>query len=207
LQTHERTHTGSRPYLCTHSECDAAFITSSQRKVHEYSYHTPEGQQRRKREEERIAKLLERAGIDFKREHHVSFNCTNDSFARVDFIIVRNGKVIVLECDEWQHDGYGVACDVSRMVKLYEAWLLEGNSLPVFFLRYNPHAYQVDGKKQVVMKKVREARLLEAIQEAAEDEGGGMKVRYLFYTVEVGRPVIMQDPAFSIADCCVDAIF
>ena len=97
--------------------------------------------------------------------------------------------------------------DVSRMVKLFEAWLLEGNSLPVYFIRYNPHAYQVDGKKQILMKKVREARLLEAIKEAADDAFEGMRVRYMYYDVESGRPAIMQDPAFSIADCCVDAIF
>lgn len=185
--------------------CDAAFTTAGNRKQHVILHHTAEGQQRCKREEERIAKLLKCAGVDHKREHHVSFGCTEGSSARVDFIIVQNGKVIALEVDEYQHETYGVACDVSRMVKLFDAWLLEGNTLPVRFLRYNPHAYQVDGKKVVVAKKVREARLLEAIKEAAEADGDGMHVRYMYYDAISGRPSITQDPAFSIAAPWLDA--
>lgn len=170
-------------------------------RTHEYFYHTAEGQQRRKREEERVAKLLERAGIDFKREHHVSFGCTLRTFARVDFIIVLNGKVIALEVDEYQHEGYGVACDVARMVKLYEAWLLDGNTLPVRFIRYNPHAFRVDGKEQKITKAVREARLLDAIQVAANDNRDGMQVHYMYYDVVLGQLAIVQDPAFTIGDC------
>ena len=94
-----------------------------------------------------------------------------------------------MEVDEYQHESYGVACDVSRMVKLVEAWLLEGNTLPVRFIRYNPHAYKVDGKTSRVPKKVREARLLEAIREAAEADGEGMQIRYMYYDVESGQPV------------------
>lgn len=199
LRNHKLIHTGERPHKCT--ECEAAFTISWNLKTHAFYYHTTEGRQRRKREEERIAKVLERAGIDFKREHHVSFGCTQETFARIDFIILVNGKVIALEVDEYQHNGYGVACEVSRMVKLLEAWLLEGNTLPVRFIRYNPHAFQIDGKEQKVTRAVREARLLEVIQEAAGADGDGMQVRYMYYDEVSGQPAIMQDPAFAIDDC------
>jgi hypothetical protein len=197
-------HTGERPFTCT--ECEAAFAQGPHLKSHAISYHTAEGQQRRKREEERVAKLLAKAGVDFRREHHVSFGSIQETFARVDFIIIINGKVIVLEVDEYQHDGYGVACDVARMVKLFEAWLLEGNTLPVRFIRYNPHVFRIDGKRQNVKKAVRAARLLKAIQEASEADGDGMQVRYMYYDVVSGRPAIMQDPTFTIGDCCIEAI-
>lgn len=207
LVVHTRTHTGVLPYKCPFPACEVTFINTSNCKAHYFYHHTTEGQQHRKREEERVAKLLKSAGIDFKREHHVSFSCTGGTFARTDFMIVEGGKVIVLEVDEHQHEWYAVACEVSRMAKLFEAWLLEGNGLPVYFLRYNPNAYQVDGKKARVPKKVREERLLGAIQEAIESEGDGMRVRYMYYDIVSGKPAIMQDPAFTIEDCCVEAVF
>ena len=206
LVVHTRTHTGELPYNCPAPDCEAAFTTSGECKKHQYYHHTQEGQHHRKKEEERIAKVLESAGVDFKREHHVSFSCNGGTYARTDFIIIEGGKVIVLEVDEDQHQWYAVACEVSRMAKLFEAWLLEGNALPVYFIRYNPNAFRVDGKKAKVAKKLREARLLEAIQEAAESEGDGMRVRYMYYDVVSGKPAIMQDPAFTIDDCCVEAI-
>lgn len=131
----------------------------------------------------------------------------SDTYARVDFISVLNGKVIALEVDENQHDGYAVACEVARMVKLVEAWLLEGNSLPIRFIRYNPHVYRVDGTTTRTPKKTREARLLEAIREASEADGDGMQVRYMYYDVVSGRPEITSDPAFTIGDCCSEAIY
>ncbi|GAQ93660.1 Zinc finger-containing protein [Klebsormidium nitens] len=205
LQVHQRTHTGERPYACT--ECKDDFAQSTHLRTHTYYYHTTEGKQKRKREEVRIAKLLEGSSIDFKREHYVNFGCLQGTFARADFVIIQNGKVVVLEVDEYQHESYGVACDVARMAKIYEAWLLEGNGLPVRFLRYNPNAYHVDGKKQKVKRAAREERLLEAIREASEADGDGMQVRYMYYDVVSGKPAIMQDPAFTISDCCVEAIY
>ncbi|GAQ92195.1 hypothetical protein KFL_009420060 [Klebsormidium nitens] len=206
LTLHERTHTGEKPYKCIEADCEEAFSRGDPLKTHTFYYHTKEGQQRRKREEERIAKLLTKAGLPFKREHHVTFDCLGGSFARIDFILDHKGKIIVIEVDEYQHEGYGVACDVARMLQIYEAWAIEGNSLPVHIIRYNPHAFQIDGKRAAVTRKIREARLLEAIDEAAEMESEGLYVQYMYYDLKDGKPTIMEDEAFTITDCCLDAI-
>jgi hypothetical protein len=94
------------------------------------------------------------------------------------------------------------------MLSIYESWMIEGNTLPVHIIRYNAHAFQVDGKSAKVLKKDREARLLEVINEAAETASSdqGLQVQYMFYDMVDGKPAIMQDEAFSIADCCLDSI-
>lgn len=144
--------------------------------------------------------------FDFKREHYVSFACWGGTFARADFVVLLGGKVIVLEVDEHQHQGYGVSCDVARMANLYEAWALEGNMLPVRIIRYNPHAFQVDGKAAKVKRSVREARLLEAVRDASKRPGDGLQIQYMYFDMDGKQPVVLQDPAFTLADCCVDAI-
>ena len=206
LSDHRRLHTNERPHVCNEEGCGATFVQGSTLKQHVFYHHTKEGQQQRKREEERVAKHLTAVGVDFKREHQVDLGCVEGTFARTDFLILLQGKVIVVEVDENQHEGYGVACDISRMLRIYEAWIVEGNQLPVSIIRYNPHPFRVDGKEKRVTKKAREARLVEAIKEAGEGKADGLQIRYMYYDMDGGRPKIMEDPSFTIGDCCVEAI-
>jgi hypothetical protein len=91
-----------------------AFTHSKQLKAYKYHYHTEKGQQSRKREEVRIAKLFEENGISIKREVHVRFKCSGGNFARLDFIIIENGRVIIVEVDEDQHRTYDIGCDMAE---------------------------------------------------------------------------------------------
>lgn len=70
---------------------------------HVKGWHTVEGQQARKKEEERIAKMLTKAGISFKREHQIGFHCMGGTHCRIDFVIECKGWLIFLEIDEEQH--------------------------------------------------------------------------------------------------------
>jgi hypothetical protein len=72
------------------------------------------------------------------------------------------------------------------MLSIYESWMIEGNTLPVHIIRYNPHAFQVDGKSAKVMKKDREAQLLEVINEAAETASSDQDLQ-VQYVVRHGR--------------------
>jgi hypothetical protein len=99
---------------------------------------------------------------------------------------------------------------MARMANICEAWLLDGSSLPVHIIRYNPHAFRVDGRLATYWKKDREDRLLAAVKDAASSGriGGGLQVQYIFYDTEEGLPIIIKDPAFeSIRVCCVQPIF
>jgi hypothetical protein len=201
-------HLGKRPFVCNFEGCDAAFARNSNLNTHFRFYHTAEGQKERKREEVRIAKVLTAAGIDFKRELHVRFDCWGGTFCRVDFVFVMNGKVIVIEVDEYQHDAYGVACEVTRMSDMYTAWRLEGNTMPACILRYNPHTFTIDGKTAKVTRKEREARLVKEARAAAARESDGLQIQYLYYDVVEGDNKIWADEGYPAAmkACCLPPI-
>ena len=94
---------------------------------------------------------------------HVEFSCWQDTWAFTDFVLVVNGGVLIVECDENQHDGYGVICDVARMSKIHTAFVLGGNTLPVGIIRYNPDAYKVDDKARKINQRDKEAQLVDKI--------------------------------------------
>ena len=43
------------------------------------------------------------------------------------------------------HQDYGVGCEVKRMSRILESLRLDGNTMRVVFVRYNPHDFTVDG--------------------------------------------------------------
>jgi hypothetical protein len=61
-------------------------------------------------------------------------------------------RVIFLEVDEDQHkfgaDGGTIRCDMKRMSNVIEALAMDGNTLPICFVRYNPNAFRINGKLQ-----------------------------------------------------------
>ena len=72
---------------------------------------------------------------------------------------------MILEIDEYQHKSYGVSCDVERMAKIVESFRLNGNTLRIVFIRYNPHSVRIDGEKVTILQKERHDKLVELLQE------------------------------------------
>ena len=207
LVTHVRTHTEERPFRCKYPGCEVAFAQGSNLARHNESHHTVEGQQRRKRQEEIVAKALTAASIDFKREHRVTFNCwTEDTWASVDFLLV-------IEIDEYEHEGYGIVCDVARMSKIHTAFILDGNTLPVGIIRYNPDNFVVDGVHQNVPKKVRLQKLLNVIQNWSFGKPGSLEIQYMYYSGyhvdHIARLDIWKDPLYDLflQGCCRQSIW
>jgi len=213
LATHKRTHTGEKPHVCDFPGCDAAFTTSGHLARHFNAMHTREGQQRQKRQEERVAKILRGLGFDFKREHVIDFWCVGDvdgKCAKVDFLLLINGHIVFLEVDENQHKfGYGgISCDMKRMAKIVESLTVGGNTLPVIFIRYNPHVFSVDGVRQKVLKKDREAALVAMLQDDSAPmfhTGRPLAVSYMYYDMVEGMPEVVTSAEYneSIRECVV----
>jgi hypothetical protein len=176
---------------------------------------------RKKREEQRIASVLDNAGIAYRREHHVDFTCVvggnRRQFARIDFLITFENKIVMLEVDEGQHrfGDYSVGCDMRRMARIVESLAVEGNTIPILFVRYNPHSFKVDGHTKTVKRDKREEALLQKINASTDTDTDGtpLNILYMYYNAITNendelKPCVMDDPEFNphMAGCCMPPV-
>jgi EsV-1-7 cysteine-rich motif len=103
--------------------------------------------------------------------------CTG-KFLRPDFVLTLEDRVIIVECDEHQHWTYAEECEISRMINLTMVY----GGLPVFFIRYNPDSFKVDGESQKISTPKKHLLLKETIEATLEKEPTSiLDVTYLFY--------------------------
>ena len=214
LNVHIKRHEGVKSHPCTYDGCRQSFVTTTELNSHS-KVHTEEYHQKQKKEEEKLAKLLTSNNIDFKREHQINFSCVGSTFARIDFVIIKDGVAIFLEVDENQHKfgEYSIACDMKRMASIYEALLYEDNTLPLYFIRYNPHAYRVGGELQKRKTVDRQQELLDVIDSISTKTVKRLSILYMYYdcdTLVDGsiRLSVHGDPEYNkwMKECCLDPI-
>jgi hypothetical protein len=135
----------------------------------------------------------------FKREHHVDYRCVDPglSFSRLDFLLPYwKGGHVIIEVDEEQHYHIPQMCETARMNNVITSWILAGNSAPVVWIRYNPHAYRVDGVLVKTPTKERHHRLLEFLNGISFENSAPIRVFYMFYDMENGKPAVLSDPEY-----------
>jgi hypothetical protein len=176
---------------------------------------------RQKKQEVRVENALVAAGYEqvrlgdasppagcFSREHRVDFRCIEKrlTWATIDFVVtLANGQLVLLEVDENQHRfGYGeVGCDMRRIARVKESLTIGGQTAGMHVVRYNPQGFKVAGKTVRTLKTVREARLIEVLDQFAQAslEDGELRVWYMYYdqSADADKPMVCRDPDFNEA--------
>jgi hypothetical protein len=207
-------HTGEKPFVCDLPGCTAAFAQSGHLAAHIIRWHNDTYIARRKIEEERVcAALLQRGWVEwfhpetmpppgsFKREKRIDFKCVDaqETWSRIDFVLGVNTGYLFLEVDESQHRfGYNamLGCDMKRMAKVMASVTIEaGTSLPnIFWLRYNPHAWHVDGALRSVPKAEREAWLCDYVSDLTLTQC--LTIGYAYYDASDGVLEVLENEEY-----------
>ena len=152
FKNHVYTHLDNKPYEC--ATCSHKFTTKQNCQVHEAKC----GRQRVKVNEERVLSFLESTGLEFRREVVVWFDRSQRRYARVDFVVPFEDRLVYIEVDEHQHVDYDQRKDLERTWHLFETC-----PKPLHLVRLNPDAFTVNGRRHEIFWSQRMELLLEAI--------------------------------------------
>ena len=197
---------------CGIGDCDHKAKYKSDIKKHQKT-HSLEYQKRQLKKQKSLRLFLQKKNIPFKEEHQIDFKCYNSkqTFARIDFIVIHNGIVFFLECDEFQHMHYEISCENARMLKVNETLLSQGNTLPIVFIRYNPETkYKIDGKSVKTTQKEKQAKLLEFIR-SYDTKGQLFGIKYIDYDFDThtSKPCICNDIDYddNLVQCIISETY
>jgi hypothetical protein len=157
--------------------------------------------QRQKRKEERLFKFLRSVGYAPDRETVVQFcDTATKKLARIDFVIYKTDRVVLVECDEWEHKRESVLCDVTRMLDVAAQHTMR-SELPLHFVRFNPDGYATDGRPQKPRMAERHRELVLAIEEPLTSP---FAITYICYSSTAGVADVTKSDDFppELRDAC-----
>lgn len=121
----------------------------------------------------------------YRHDFHIIVSCTN--------------VVLIVECDEMQHQCYNLSCEMSRMVDVRAALVLAGNTLPIYWIRYTNGKYFVADEQIKIRRPQREVELRRHIDIACSPDFAPTRdtcVDYMFYDLispSEGPKICLED--------------
>ena len=113
-------------------------------------------------------------------------------YCKIDFILNVGGIYVFLEVDEFQHrfglrqgDAAALSCDAKRMSNVQVSMCIElGDQVPpVYWLRWNPHSWHIDGELvSGILKEERRERLVNFLAPPPTDGPTGRWVGHVALT-------------------------
>lgn len=195
-------------FVCQEPQCGYKGKASGLLKQHHNSHHTKQGQQRKKKKEEKTALYLTQHEIVFDRESQIDFKCAlgNDisqSFARIDFIVQRPDirTVFLIEVDEFSHssESYQLSCELRRMTDAVTSMMVkQPDVLHWVWIRYNPDRFTIDKVKQKITVQDRLASLVKILKTHQSIQG--MEIIYLYYSSHTNAFGIKNPDIFNNSD-------
>src|SRR3989338_8681352 len=220
LNQHVLTHSSECKYKCDFPLCDFSAHQKSNYLRHFRSTHSEEAVRRQKVEEEKIARVLDAAAIEYRREAHIVFceggHEEEKKFARLDFTVEKANVIIIISVDEYQHNAYLLSCEQRRISSVCAAIRTANDFRPIVWVRYNPHTFRINGNITSVCG--REQALVEYIRSVCARADGGhsyapLSLVYMFYSCVRNPdgslvPTISKHADFntSLAECIIGAV-
>ncbi|CAN0419346.1 unnamed protein product, partial [Ectocarpus sp. 8 AP-2014] len=159
LKVHKMSHTGIYPHVCNFPGCGYKCGLKNDLVRHMVT-HSLDAQTKRLKQESRVYEKLREWGFSVDRETVVNASrggCVHDTmrhFSRLDFHIVNcTNAILIVECDEMQHQWYNLSCEMGRMVDIRAALVLAGYTLPVYWIRYSPNGKYFVGHEQIEIRR------------------------------------------------------
>lgn len=204
LNSHIKRHLGIKSHKCNYQTCDMSFVDSGDLKKHIRAIHTtPDYAKRQKKKEQNVNDFLISKQLVFNREHRLEFGSCIDTqegkYCNIDFtLLTKNNCLLAIECDEYQHDGYPISCELRRMTDALTSILTGDFPLNgVHWIRFNPDSFKVDNKTTFYSINDRLNKLYQTIQDIQNNPPScKMSITYLFYNKLDNELEITLDPEF-----------
>ena len=81
------------------------------------------------------------------------------------------------------------------MAKIIESLAIDGNKVPITFIRYNPHCFSINKIKQKINQTQRHEKLIQTIRTV--EFNVPFSVMYLFYDMINDKPCIFDDYEYT----------
>jgi hypothetical protein len=190
--------------------CSLRFKNAHTLHYHVQAAHTEDGLRKRLKSENLMAAFFDERKIPYDRDfqnvvaHNSCANLRkyfNGTHSRPDFHLfqmqAQASAVVLVGNDEFAHRRY--ACEADRMIKIASALgaCAEFANVPVVYVRFNPHFYEVDGVLFDPPLETRYAQLEQVLESVRTrtlplKNATGLNVVYMYYPQAGGEPETLQ---------------